>query len=55
VTSACGAGTAIVTAALRQFEPYWPADATDVSGVELLSGIREAIDGVRARLADQAT
>jgi hypothetical protein len=46
---------AIVAAALRQFEPYWPAEATDLSRAELLSGIRDAIDGVRRRLAESVT
>jgi hypothetical protein len=42
---------AIVTAALRQFEPYWPSDAPDLSRAELLAGIRRAIDDVRQRLS----
>jgi hypothetical protein len=42
---------AIVAAALRQFEPYWPTDTSDLSRAELLAGIRDAIDGVRRRLA----
>jgi hypothetical protein len=39
-----------VAAALRQFEPYWPADASDLSRAELLSGIRDAIADVSRRL-----
>ena len=42
---------AIVAAALRQFEPYWPGDTSDLSRAELLSGIREAIEDVRNRLS----
>jgi hypothetical protein len=42
---------AIVAAALRQFEPYWPADASNLSRAELLAGIRSAIDDVSRRLA----
>jgi hypothetical protein len=41
---------AIVTAALRQFEPYWPADATELSRAELLTGVRSAIADVTGRL-----
>ena len=42
---------AIVAAALRQFEPYWPSDASDLSRAELLASIRSAIDDVIRRLA----
>ena len=42
---------AIVAAALRQFEPYWPSDTTDLSRDELLASIRTAIDDVIRRLA----
>lgn len=41
---------AIVAAALRQFEPYWPADTNDLSRAELLDNIRTAIDDVTSRL-----
>jgi hypothetical protein len=41
---------AMVAAALRQFEPYWPADASDLSRAELLAGIRDAIADVSRRL-----
>jgi hypothetical protein len=40
----------IVAAALRQFEPYWPTDLSDLTRVELLAGIRAAIDGIREQL-----
>ena len=36
----------LVIAALRQFEPYWPSDMDEMSRVELLSGIRTAIDRI---------
>jgi hypothetical protein len=42
---------AIVAAALRQFEPYWPSDVSDLSRDELLASIRTAIDDVIRRLA----
>jgi hypothetical protein len=41
---------AIVAAALRQFEPYWPFDATEQGRNVLLAEIRRAIDGVTRRL-----
>jgi len=40
----------LVIAALRQFEPYWPSDMDELSRVELLAGIRAAIDHVNASL-----
>ena len=42
---------AIVATALRQFEPYWPTDTTDLSRSGLLAGIRSAIDDITGRLA----
>lgn len=40
----------LIIAALRQFEPYWPSDMDDLGRVELLSGIRVAIDHVSSLL-----
>ena len=40
----------LVIAALRQFEPYWPADEDALGRAELLAGVREAIDHVTASL-----
>jgi hypothetical protein len=40
----------IIVAALRQFEPYWPADMDDMSRAELLAEIRLAIDRVAGLL-----
>jgi hypothetical protein len=42
---------AVVAAALRQFEPYWPSDLTDLSRAELLAGIRRSIDEITDRLS----
>lgn len=41
----------LVIAALRQFEPYWPADMNDLTRTELLAGVRLAIDRVATSLA----
>lgn len=41
----------LVIAALRQFEPYWPSDMDELSRIDLLSGIRVAIDHVTTSLA----
>lgn len=41
----------LVIAALRRFEPYWPADMDDLTRMELLAGIREAINRVTTSLA----
>ena len=43
----------LVIAALRQFEPYWPADMDDLSRNELLDRIRQSVDHVRAELGRQ--
>jgi hypothetical protein len=40
----------LVIAALRQFEPYWPADMDELSRADLLAGIRVAIDHVATSL-----
>lgn len=40
----------LVIAALRQFEPYWPSDMDDLSRVDLLAGIRQAIAHVTTSL-----
>ncbi|MFL6021743.1 MAG: hypothetical protein ACJ72O_00240 [Marmoricola sp.] len=34
----------LIVAALRQFEPYWPADTDEVSRAELLAEIRRAVE-----------
>lgn len=34
----------LIVAALRQFEPYWPADTDEVSRTELLAEIRRAVE-----------
>jgi hypothetical protein len=36
----------LVVAALRQFEPFWPAELDDLSRAELLAGIRDGVDHV---------
>jgi hypothetical protein len=36
----------LVVAALRQFEPFWPAELDDLSRAELLEGIRDGVDHV---------
>ena len=36
----------LILAALRQFEPYWPADVDDLNRAQLLAGIREGIEHV---------
>jgi len=41
----------LVIAALRQFEPYWPADMDELTRADLLAGMRQAIDHVTASLA----
>lgn len=41
----------LVIAALRRFEPYWPAGMDELSRIDLLAGIREAIDRVTSSLA----
>lgn len=33
----------LIIAALRQFEPYWPADMDELTRADLLAGIRVAI------------
>jgi hypothetical protein len=38
----------LILAALRQFEPYWPAGVDDLNRAELLAGIREGIEHVRS-------
>jgi hypothetical protein len=43
----------MTVAALRQFEPYWPADMDDMGRGELLAGIRQGIERV-AGLLDPA-
>ena len=40
----------LVIAALRQFEPFWPSDMDELSRVDLLAGIRGAIDHITATL-----
>jgi hypothetical protein len=40
----------LVIAALRQFEPYWPSDMDELNRVDLLAGIRGAIDNARGQL-----
>jgi hypothetical protein len=40
----------LIVAALRQFEPYWPADVDGMSRAELLAEIRGAIDRVASSL-----
>lgn len=40
----------LLIAALRQFEPYWPADMDELSRADLLAGIRVAIDHVTTSL-----
>jgi hypothetical protein len=40
----------LIIAALRQFEPYWPADMDDLSRAELLAEIRGAMDRVASLL-----
>jgi hypothetical protein len=41
----------LVIIALRQFEPFWPADMDELTRSELLAGIRVAIDQVTASLS----
>ncbi|MCW2757814.1 MAG: hypothetical protein JWO46_1560 [Nocardioidaceae bacterium] len=41
----------LVVAALRRYEPYWPADTDDLSRAELLAEIRGAIDRIGSSLA----
>jgi len=41
----------LVIVALRQFEPFWPADMDALTRAELLAGIREAIVQVTASLS----
>jgi hypothetical protein len=41
----------LVIVALRQFEPFWPADMDELTRSELLAGIRVAIDQVTASLS----
>ncbi|HEV7212128.1 MAG TPA: hypothetical protein VGN47_10500 [Blastococcus sp.] len=41
----------LVIAALRQFEPFWPADLNASTRSELLADIRVAIDHVTASLS----
>ena len=36
----------LVVAALRRFEPFWPADLDEMSRAELFAGIRQGIDRV---------
>ena len=43
----------LILAALRQFEPYWPADVDNLNRAQLLAGIREGIEHVSSVL-DQA-
>lgn len=40
----------LVIAALRQFEPYWPADMDELSRAELLDGIQLAIGHITTTL-----
>jgi len=40
----------LIVAALRQFEPYWPADLDDMSRAELLAGIRQQIERLTRNL-----
>ena len=40
----------LIVAALRQFEPYWPADMDDMGRAELLAGIRQGIEHVAAEI-----
>ena len=44
----------LVVAALRQFEPYWPAQETPQSQAQLLADLREAIDHILATLQPTA-
>jgi hypothetical protein len=44
----------LVLAALRQFEPYWPADLDDLGRGELLAQVRLAIQHVRSTIATAA-
>jgi hypothetical protein len=41
----------LVVAALRQFEPFWPAEADDLSRTELLAEVRAAVDRVTGSLS----
>jgi hypothetical protein len=40
----------LVVAALRQFEPFWPADLDDLGRAELLAGIRQGIERLASEL-----
>ncbi len=40
----------LVVAALRQFEPFWPAEMDDMSRAELLAGIRQGIERLAGEL-----
>jgi hypothetical protein len=40
----------LIVAALRQFEPFWPADMDDLNRADLLAEIRVAIDHVAGSL-----
>ena len=40
----------LIVAALRQFEPYWPADMDAISRAEQLAGIRQGIEHVAAEI-----
>ena len=40
----------LVIAALRQFEPFWPSDMDEYSRIQLLEGIRGAIDRITTTL-----
>jgi hypothetical protein len=40
----------LIVAALRQFEPFWPADMDDLSRAELLAGIHQGIEHVVSAL-----
>jgi hypothetical protein len=41
----------LVIVALRQFQPFWPADMDALTRSEMLAGIRVAIDHVTASLS----
>jgi hypothetical protein len=45
----------LVVAALRQFEPFWPAGADDLTRAQLLAEIRGAIDHLASSLPPPVT